>query len=157
EAELSNPDTMKDMKRFAKLNKEYKDLGKIGDQYHIYKNIVSNIDTNKDILGHEKDQRLREMAKEKIDIRLEEQESKREEIRLMIIPKDPKDGKNAIIEIRGGTGGDEAALFAGDLYRMYTRFFETKGWRTEVMDVTEGTSGGYKEVVLKVIGDDAYG
>lgn len=157
EAELSNPDTMQDMKRFAKLNKEYKDLGKIVDQYHIYRNMVSNIDTNKDIIMNEKDQELREMAKEELDILLVEKEEKEEEIRLMLIPKDPEDAKNAIIEIRGGTGGDEAALFAGDLYRMYTRYFETKGWRNEVMDVTEGTSGGYKEVILKVIGDDAYG
>ncbi|ERJ59505.1 MULTISPECIES: peptide chain release factor 1 [Sphingobacterium] len=157
EAELSNPDTINDMKRFAKLNKEYKDLSKIVEQYHIYKNIISNIDTNKDILVNEKDQELREMAKEEQDILLVQREEKEEEIRLMLIPKDPEDSKNAIIEIRGGTGGDEAALFAGDLYRMYTRYFETKGWRNEVMDVTEGTSGGYKEVILKVIGEDVYG
>ncbi|WP_140939113.1 peptide chain release factor 1 [Sphingobacterium lumbrici] len=157
EAELSNPETINDMKRFAKLNKEYKDLGKIVDQYHIYRNIVSNIDTNKDILSNEKDQELREMAKEEQDLLFVQKEEKEEEIRLMLIPKDPEDAKNAIIEIRGGTGGDEAALFAGDLYRMYTRFFETKGWRNEVMDVTEGTSGGYKEVILKVIGEDVYG
>lgn len=157
EAELTKPETISDMKRFAKLNKEYKDLSKIVDQYHIYKNMVSNIHTNKDILANEKDQELREMAKEELDILHEEVEEKEEEIRLMLIPKDPEDSKNAIIEIRGGTGGDEAALFAGDLYRMYTRFFEHKGWRTEVMDVTEGSSGGYKEVILKVIGDDVYG
>ncbi|MBP3943182.1 peptide chain release factor 1 [Sphingobacteriaceae bacterium WQ 2009] len=157
EAELGNPDTIKDMKRFAKLNKEYKDLGKIVDQYLIYKNMVSNIDTNKEILSTEKDQELREMAKEDLDLLLGQKEEKEEEIRLMLIPKDPEDAKNAILEIRGGSGGDEAALFAGDLYRMYTRYFETKGWRNEVMDVTEGTSGGYKEVVLKVIGDDVYG
>ena len=157
ERELANPETISDMSRFAKLNKEYKDLGKIVDQYHIYKNIVSNIETNKKILANEKDQELREMAKEELDILLEECEEKEEEVRLMLIPKDPEDAKNAILEIRGGTGGDEAALFAGDLYRMYTRFFEEKGWRTEVLDVTEGTSGGYKEVILKVIGEDVYG
>ncbi|MCI0920186.1 peptide chain release factor 1 [Sphingobacterium rhinopitheci] len=157
EAELSNPDTIKDMKRFAKLNKEYKDLGKIVDQYHIYRNIVSNMDANKDILNNEKDQELREMAKEEQDLLYAQKEEKEEEIRLMLIPKDPEDAKNAILEIRGGSGGDEAAIFAGDLYRMYTRYFETKGWRNEVMDVTEGTSGGYKEVILKVIGEDAYG
>src|SRR5690606_6111329 len=116
-----------------------------------------NIDTNKDILANEKDQELREMAKEELDILLEQKEAKEEEIRLMLIPKDPEDSKNAILEIRGGTGGDEAALFAGDLYRMYSRFFEEKGWRTEVMDVTEGTAGGYKEVILKVTGEDVYG
>ncbi len=157
EAELSNPDTISDMKRFAKLNKEYKDLAKIVEQYHIYRNMVSNIDANKDILINEKDQELREMAKEELDLLYVQKEEKEEEIRLMLIPKDPEDAKNAIIEIRGGTGGDEAALFAGDLYRMYTRYFEKKGWRSEVMDVTEGTSGGYKEVILKVIGEDVYG
>ena len=157
ERELSSPDATSDMKRFAKLNKEYKDLGKIVDQYHIYKNMVSNIETNKDILANEKDQELREMAKEELDILLEQKETKEEEIRHMLIPKDPEDAKNAILEIRGGTGGDEAALFAGDLYRMYTRYFEHKGWRAEVMDVTEGTSGGYKEVILKVTGEDVYG
>lgn len=157
ERELANPETINDMSRFAKLNKEYKDLGKIVEQYHIYKNIVSNIETNKGILANEKDQELREMAKEELDLLLEECEQKEEEVRLMLIPKDPEDSKNAILEIRGGTGGDEAALFAGDLYRMYTRFFEEKGWRAEVMDVTEGTSGGYKEVILKVIGEDVYG
>src|SRR5690606_22760049 len=124
------------------------DLGKIVEQYHIYKNIVSNIETNKEILAKEKDQELREMAKEETDLLYDQKEEKEEEIRLMLIPKDPEDSKNAILEIRGGSGGDEAALFAGDLYRMYTRYFETKGWKNEVMDVTEGTSGGYKEVIL---------
>lgn len=157
ERELSNPDTVSDMKRFAKLNKEYKDLGKIVDQYHIYKNVVSNIDSNRDILANEKDQELREMAKEELDLLLEQKEEMEESIRVMLIPKDPEDSKNAMIEIRGGTGGDEAALFAGDLYRMYTRYFEDKGWRNEVMDVTEGTAGGYKEVILKVTGEDVYG
>lgn len=157
ERELSNPDTVNDMKRFAKLNKEYKDLGKIVDEYHIYKNIISNIETNKDILANEKDQELREMAKEDLDLLLIQKDEKEELVRLMMIPKDPEDSKNAIFEIRGGTGGDEAALFAGDLYRMYTRFFDQKGWRVEVMDVTEGTAGGYKEVILKVSGEDVYG
>ncbi|QNL51254.1 peptide chain release factor 1 [Olivibacter sp. SDN3] len=157
ERELSNPDTVNDMKRFAKLNKEYKDLGKIVDEYHVYKNIISNIETNKDILVNEKDQELREMAKEDLDALLIQKEEKEEKVRLMMIPKDPEDSKNAIFEIRGGTGGDEAALFAGDLYRMYTRYFDQKGWRVEVMDVTEGTAGGYKEVILKVSGEDVYG
>lgn len=157
ERELSSPHAVNDMKRFARLNKEYKDLGKIVEQYHHYKNMVSNIETNKGILANEKDQELREMAKEELDILLEQKEAKEEEIRLMLIPKDPEDSKNAILEIRGGTGGDEAALFAGDLYRMYSRYFEQKGWRAEVMDVTEGTAGGYKEVILKVTGEDVYG
>lgn len=157
EKELSNPDTISDMKRFAKLNKEYKDLGKIVEQYHIYKNITSNIEANKEILANEKDQELKDMAREDLDQLLSEKERLEDEVRIMLIPKDPEDAKNAMLEIRGGTGGDEAALFAGDLYRMYSRYFEKKGWRTEVMDVTEGTAGGYKEVILKVIGEDVYG
>lgn len=157
EGELSNPDTVSDMKRYATLNKEYKDLGKIVDQYQIYRNIVSNIETNKSILQNEKDQELKDMAKEELDLLLEQREELEEKIRLMLIPKDPEDSKNAILEIRGGAGGDEAALFAGDLYRMYMRYIEDKGWRAEVMDVTEGSSGGYKEVILKVTGEDVYG
>lgn len=157
ERELSNPATMKDMKRFAQLNKEYKDLGKIVDEYKIYKNVVSNIDANRQILATEKDDELREMAKGDLDELLERKEEMESQIRLMLIPKDPEDAKNAMLEIRGGTGGDEAALFAGDLYRMYSRFCEKKGWRMEVVDVTEGTAGGYKEVILKVSGEDVYG
>lgn len=157
ERELSNPATINDMKRFASLSKEYKDLGKIVDAYHIYKNVLSNIKSNKEILVTEKDPEMRELAKEELDILVPQQEELEASIRLMLIPKDPEDAKNAIVEIRGGTGGDEAALFAGDLYRMYTRFFEDKKWKVDVMDVTEGTSGGYKEVILKVSGEDVYG
>ncbi|MGV3705865.1 MAG: peptide chain release factor 1 [Arcticibacter sp.] len=157
ERELSDPSTMSDMKRYAQLNKDYKDLGKIVDEYKVYKNVVSNIDANREILATEKDEELREMAKMELDELLVKKEEMESQIRLMLIPKDPEDAKNAVIEIRGGTGGDEAALFAGDLYRMYTRFFEKKGWRVETMDVTEGTAGGYKEVILKVTGEDVYG
>ncbi|MXV49967.1 peptide chain release factor 1 [Pedobacter sp. HMF7647] len=157
ERELSNPETMSDMKRFAKLNKEYKDLGKIVDEYKIYANVVSNIDANREILAEESDAELREMAKADLDELLEKKDKMEADIRLMLIPKDPEDAKNAMFEIRGGTGGDEAALFAGDLYRMYTRYFETRGWKVEVIDVTEGTAGGYKEVILKVSGEDVYG
>lgn len=157
ERELSNPDTINDMKRFAQLSKEYKDLGKVVDEYHIYQNVVSNIEANKQILSSEKDDELREMAKADLDELLEKKDKMEENIRLMLIPKDPEDSKNAMLEIRGGTGGDEAALFAGDLYRMYSRYCEKRGWKMEVVDVTEGTAGGYKEVILKVIGEDVYG
>ncbi|ADY53277.1 bacterial peptide chain release factor 1 (bRF-1) [Pseudopedobacter saltans DSM 12145] len=157
ERELSNPEATQDMKRFAQLNKEYKDLGLIVDEYYKYKNVVSNIATNKDILANEKDQELREMAKEELDVLIPEKEEMEAKIRLMLVPKDPGDEKDAIVEIRGGTGGDEAAIFAGDLYRMYTRYCEGKGWRTEVLEVTDGTNGGYKEVVFKVSGEDVYG
>ena len=157
ERELSSPGVMSDMKRFAQLNKEYKDLTKIVDEYKIYRNLVSNIEANKQILAAEKDEEMREMAKMDLDELLVAKEEKEEEIRVMLIPKDPEDAKNAILEIRGGTGGDEAALFAGDLYRMYMRFCERKGWKIQVMDVTEGSAGGYKEVVLEITGEDAYG
>jgi peptide chain release factor 1 len=157
EAELSSPDAMADMKRFAQLNKEYKDLAKIVAEYNIYRNIMSNIDTNKDILATEKDDEFREMAKMELDELLTQQDEMEEKIRLMLIPKDPEDSKNAIVEIRGGTGGDEASLFAGDLYRMYMRFCEKRGWKTELVDFTEGTAGGYKEIVFNVIAEDAYG
>ncbi|MBD1385063.1 peptide chain release factor 1 [Mucilaginibacter rigui] len=157
EGELSSPEAMADMKRFAQLNKEYKDLAKIVDEYNVYKNIMSNIESNKEILATEKDEEFREMAKAELDELLVKQDEMEEAIRLMLIPKDPEDSKNAIIEIRGGTGGDEAALFAGDLYRMYMRYCERRGWKTELVDYTEGTAGGYKEIVFNVNAEDAYG
>jgi peptide chain release factor 1 len=157
EAELSNPEVMQDMKRYAQLNKEYKDLAKIVDEYNIYRNIMSNINSNKEILATEKDEEFREMAKSELDELITQRDEKEEQIRLMLIPKDPEDSKNALVEIRGGTGGDEAALFAGDLYRMYMRYCEKRGWKTELVDYTEGTSGGYKEIVFNVNAEDAYG
>src|SRR6202012_2244364 len=157
EAELSSPDAMADMKRFAQLNKEYKDLAKIVDEYNIYRNIVSNIESNKEILATEKDEEFREMAKGELDELIVKRDEMEEAIRLMLVPKDPEDSKNAIIEIRGGTGGDEAALFAGDLYRMEMGCWETRGWKTELVDYTEGTSGGYKEIVFNINAEDAYG
>lgn len=157
ERELSSPDIMKDMKRFAQMNKEYKDLTKVVERYNVYANVMSNIDSNKEILATEKDAEFREMAKAELDDLLKQQEDLEEEIRLMLIPKDPEDSRNAVVEIRGGTGGDEAALFAGDLYRMYIRYCEKQGWRTELVDCTEGTAGGYKEIVFNVNAEDAYG
>ncbi|MDB5287120.1 MAG: Peptide chain release factor 1 [Mucilaginibacter sp.] len=157
ERELSSPDIMKDMKRFEQMNKEYKDLTKVVERYNVYANVMSNIDSNKEILATEKDAEFREMAKAELDDLLKQQGDLEEEIRLMLIPKDPEDSRNAIVEIRGGTGGDEAALFAGDLYRMYIRYCEKQGWKTELVDCTEGTAGGYKEIVFNVNAEDAYG
>lgn len=157
EQELANPATMSDMKRFATLNKDYKELSKIVEQYHIYSNIISNIDSNKAILAVEKDDEFREMARAELDELIGQRDLKEEEIRVMLIPKEPEDAKNAILEIRGGTGGDEASLFAGDLYRMYVRYAERRGWKVELMDDTPGTAGGYKEIVVLVSGDDVYG
>ncbi|HTN20210.1 MAG TPA: peptide chain release factor 1 [Pelobium sp.] len=157
EISLSSPEVTQDMKRFAQLSKEYKDLGLIVDQYYIYRDVVSNIESNKEILANEKDPEFREMAKEELDLLLPQKEELEAKIRLMLIPKEEGDEKDAIVEIRGGTGGDEAAIFAGDLYRMYVRYCEARGWRCETLEVTEGTNGGYKEVIFKVLGEDVYG
>ncbi len=157
EKQLSSPEAMGDMKRFAALNKEYKELTKIVEQYHIYANVVSNIESNKQILATEKDAEFRDMAKEELDLLIDQREKLEDEIRLMLIPKDPEDNRNALLEIRAGTGGDEASIFAGDLFRMYQRYCELRGWKVELVDATEGTAGGYKEIILNVIGDDVYG
>jgi peptide chain release factor 1 len=154
---LTQPDALADMKRFTQLNREYKDLQKIVDKYLVYKNLLENIANARELLNTEKDQEMKEMAKgelEELDPLVAPME---EEIRLMLIPKDPEDSKNAIMEIRAGTGGDEASLFAGDLFRMYSRYCEKRGWKTAVIDFTEGTAGGYKEVVMEVTGEEAYG
>jgi peptide chain release factor 1 len=141
----------------VRLNKEYRDLEPIVEAYGEYKNILSNIQTAKDILANEKDEEMREMAKSEL-IELEEKEQPLEEkIKLLLLPKDPEDEKNAILEIRAGTGGDEASIFAGDLYRMYLKYCERKKWKVEVTHLNEGTVGGYKEIVMKVSGDGVYG
>ena len=140
-----------------KLNKEYRDLEPIIEAYREYKNILSNIQTAKDILVKEKDEEMREMAKMEL-LELEEKVKPLEEkIKLLLLPKDPEDEKNAILEIRAGTGGDEASIFAGDLYRMYLKYCERKKWKVEVTHLNEGTVGGYKEIVMKVSGNGVYG
>lgn len=154
---ISEPAILADMKRFTHLNKEYKSLSVIMEKYYDYKNIRANIDNAKDILKNEKDSDMRDMAKGELDELDPLIQPLEEEIRILLIPKEPEDEKNATIEIRGGTGGDEASLFAGELYRMYSRYCENKGWKTEVLDFTEGSAGGYKEIVMEVTGDDVYG
>ena len=154
EKKVQDPEIVNDMKNYVKLNKEYKDLEPIIEAYKQYKDILSNIDNAKNVLETEKDEDFREMAKEELNELSLKKEKMEEDIRLMLIPKDPQDDKNAIFEIRAGTGGDEASIFAGDLYRMYIKYFEKRGWKTEIVDYTPGTSGGYKEIVLNVIGKD---
>ena len=154
---LTDPSVITDTKRFIKLNKEYKEMEAVVRAYNEYKDLVSNIQEAKDILATEKDPEMREMAKlelEELEPRVAEME---EEIKILLLPKDPEDAKNAILEIRAGTGGDEASIFAGDLYRMYSKFCESKGWKVEVTSFSEGTSGGYKEVVMNVSGNGVYG
>jgi peptide chain release factor 1 len=155
--QLNDPAVTGDMKKYVKLSKDYKDLESVVEAFKQYKNITANIENAHEILKKEKDDDFREMAREELDSLLIEQEKLEEDIRLMLIPKDPQDSKNAIVEIRAGTGGDEASIFAGDLYRMYMKYCETKGWKTELVDMNEGTVGGFKEVIFNVIGNNAYG
>ncbi|GAB3576169.1 peptide chain release factor 1 [Spirosoma luteolum] len=155
--QIVQPEVVSDQKRFMKLSKEYKDLEKIVVQYQAYKQLLEEIDNAKQIIATEKDDDFREMAKAELDELLPRREPLEDLLKEMLIPKDPNDSKNVILEIRGGTGGDEAAIFAGDLFRMYQRFCEKMGWRMSLVDYTEGTSGGYKEIITEVEGDDVYG
>ncbi len=155
--QLNDPEIIGDMKRFVKINKDYKELEPIVVAFKEYKNLLSNIEEAREILKNEKDDDMREMAQEELETSEQRRDVIEEEIRLMLIPKDPTDDKNAVMEIRAGSGGDEASIFAGDLYRMYIRYCETKGWKIELVEMNEGTAGGFKEVVFNVIGDGAYG
>ena len=155
--QMNEPDVMTDVKRFIRLSKDYKELTPIVVAYKRYDTIINHIASAKDVLYNEKDEDMRSLAKEEVDNLSEEKERLEEEIRVMLIPADPQDGKNAIVEIRAGTGGDEASIFAGDLYRMYVRFAEIKGWKTELVDLTEGTVGGYKEIIFNINGENVYG
>lgn len=155
--EITSPEVMSDMKRYIQLNKEYKELQPVVEASEKYRLTISNIKMAKEILSVEKDEEMRAMAKEELDELEPQVELLESEIKLLLIPVDPQDSKNAIIEIRGGSGGDEAAIFAGDLLRMYIRFFEARKWKYEITSQSEGTSGGYKEVVVKVKADGAYG
>ncbi|HTF16656.1 MAG TPA: peptide chain release factor 1 [Chryseolinea sp.] len=154
---LGQPDTMRDMKKFSQLSKEYRDLEKIVIKYNELRESIDHLQQAKEVLQKEKDADLRELAKLEIDElgpRIDKVEG---EIKELLIPKDPNDDKNVMLEIRAGTGGDEAAIFAGDLWRMYQRFCERRGLKMSVLDVTEGTAGGYKEVICSVAGEGVYG
>jgi peptide chain release factor 1 len=154
---LTHQDVLSDMEKYVRLNKEYKELQPIIEAYEKYKLTLNNIANAKEILATEKDEELREMAKEELEQLIEAVPRMEEEIKYLLIPADPEDEKDAVMEIRAGTGGDEASIFAGDLFRMYTKFFEQKGWKAEVNSYTEGTAGGYKEIVLSVSGEGVYG
>lgn len=154
---IIQPDIISDQKRYIKISKEYKDLKKILDRGQLYKTLMSNIEEAQEIIADGSDSEMVEMAK----IELEEAKGQlpklEEEIKVLLIPKDPEDAKNIVVEVRAGTGGDEASIFAGDLHRMYTKYCESKGWKVEVVDFNEGTSGGYKEIIFEVSGTDVYG
>ena len=148
---ITDPSVIADQKRYVKLSKEYKSLENLLNVTHEYKKMVQDIEDAKELLSSENDEELRAMAREEIDTNQEELPKLEEKIKLLLIPEDPEDSKNAIIEIRGGTGGDEAALFAGDLARMYTRYCENKGWKIEMSSCSEGAAGGYKSVAFSFL------
>jgi peptide chain release factor 1 len=151
------PDSMTDMSKYAKLTKEYKDLEKVVRAFDAYQLVLQNITSSKEILDKEKDPDFREMAKAELDELKVRKEELEEELKQLLIPKDPNDSKDCILEVRGGTGGDEAAIFAGDLFRMYQRFCEVQGWKLTVLDLTFGSAGGYKEIIATISGADVYG
>jgi peptide chain release factor 1 len=155
--EIAHPDAMTDMKRYIKLNKDYKDLNAVVEAYKAYKIVLENIENTKDIIANEKDDEFREMAKLEFDVFLARREQLEEEIRLLLLPSDPQDSKDAQVEIRAGTGGDEASIFAGDLFRMYQHYCDKKGWKLEIISMTEGTVGGFKEIVFEISGEGVYG
>ena len=154
---ISSSDVMNDMKLYVKLSKEYKELEPIIKVYKTYRDLLSNIEDAKQILSDSNDPEMKELAKIDLDENLPKKVAMDEEIKILLIPKDPADSKNAVMEIRAGTGGDEASIFAGDLFKMYSAFAQSKGWQTELVDFSDGTSGGYKEIIFNVIGDDVYG
>ena len=154
---IAEPEVIANMKRYIQLNKEYKKLEPIIDAYKEYKNVLSNIKSSREMLEKEKDNEMREMAKMELEELNEKLPGMEENLKLLIIPEDPEDDKNAVVEIRAGTGGDEASIFAGDLYRMYTKFCENKGWKIETGRISEGSAGGFKEIVFSVSGQGVYG
>jgi peptide chain release factor 1 len=155
--QIVQPEVVSDQKRFMKLSKEYKDLDKIVSQYRIYQQLLVEIDAAKDVIATEKDEEFRELAKAELDELVPKRDAQEDLLKELLIPRDPNDSKNVILEVRGGTGGDEAAIFAGDIFRMYQRYADKMGWRLSIVDFTEGTSGGYKEIVAEVEGEDVYG
>ncbi len=155
--QITDPGVIADTKRYIKLNKDYKELERVVQAHDLYKTTLGNIAEAKAILKSEDDEEMRDMAKaelEELEDKLPEME---EEIKLLLIPADPEDSKNCVVELRAGTGGDEASIFAGDLYRMYIKYCERKGWKVDVTHISEGTSGGFKEVVFNVSGNGVYG
>ncbi len=156
EEQLSDPTIASDIKKFTKLNKEYSGLRELNQAYLDYKDILDNIDSSKAMLI-DSDMEMRELAREELQNLDASKVQVEEELKVLLIPKDQEDTKDVIMEIRSGTGGDEASIFAGDLYRMYTKYFETKGWKTEILDINEGSVGGYNKIVLEVFGNDVYG
>ena len=155
--QIVDPDIIADMDRYVKLNKEYKELEEIVQVYKSFKNVVDNIETSKQMLETEEDPEMKEMAKMELDELLTKREEMEEEIKVMLIPKDPEDDKNVIVELRAGTGGDESCIFVEDIYRMYSMYIKSKGWKMEVVNTNEGGTAGYREISFEIEGDGVYG
>lgn len=155
--QITDPEVISNTKKYIKLNKEYRELEDLVEVSKEYKNLIENIESTKSLLKEESDEEMREMAREELDEMEEKLPKMEEEIKVLLLPSDPEDNKNAVVEIRAGAGGDEASIFAGELFRLYTKFCEDKGWKVEVTNTSEGTSGGYKEVVFNVTGNGVYG
>tara|TARA_B100000780_G_scaffold79906_1_gene54309 strand:- start:777 stop:1853 length:1077 start_codon:yes stop_codon:yes gene_type:complete len=154
---IIQPDIISDQKKYIQINKEYKDLKTIMDQGEIYLSLIANIDEAELILKEETDSEMIQMAKLQVEDAKSQIPELEEKIKVLLIPKDPEDSKNVVIEIRAGTGGDEASIFAGDLYRMYLKYSQDKGWKTSLVDSSEGTAGGFKEIIFEVSGREVYG
>ena len=154
---ITDPEIISNMDRYVKLNKEYRDLEILDDLYKEYRNLIENIKSSRELLITETDSEMREMAKEEIDVLEQNRPLMEDEIKLLLIPKDPEDDKNAIIELRSGTGGDEACIFVEDIFRMYTMFFKEIGWNYEIINSSEGSVKGYKEISMSIAGDGIYG
>ena len=154
---IIQPDIISDQKRYIQLNKEYKDLKKIIDKGSIYETLLNNINEAEEIIADSSDAEMIEMANMELEEAKEKLPKIEDEIKFLLIPKDPDDSKNVVVEVRAGTGGDEASIFAGDLYRMYAKYCSDKGWKVDVVSLNEGTSGGFKEIIFEVSGEDVYG
>ena len=154
---IIQPDIISDQKKYIKLNKEYKDLSQIVSKREKYLNLLSNISEAEAIIKNESDSEMIEMAKIQLDESKEMLSKLEDEIKFLLIPKDPEDTKNVVIEVRAGTGGDEASIFAGDLYRMYSKYCQDQGWSVSLVDLNEGTAGGFKEIIFEVTGEEVYG
>ena len=157
QSQINDPEVVTDVKKMIRLNKDIKELDPVMSAYKEYRNVIDNIESTKDVLQHDDDEDMKDMAKEELNALQERKDQMEEEFQILLLPNDPQDKKNAIVEIRAGTGGDEAAIFAGDLHRMYLKYCETRGWQVEPVSATVGTSGGYKEVIFNVKGDNVYG
>jgi len=154
---IIQPEIIMDQKRYAHLSKEYKDLGNVVKRGEEYQTLLNNIEEAKEIIADGSDAEMVEMAKMEMDEASNRIPELEEEIKFLLIPKDPEDSKNAVVELRAGTGGDEASIFAGDLFRMYTKYCEGRGWKVSTVDFSEGTNGGFKEIQFEVSGNDVYG